>query len=118
MYGRLMLAAIDWNTISRTAKLDKDGKRLQSMQYSKRRKQFVLKNVYKKTKANIMQEMVKRVHSLHSTKTELSPLKKPCWFTTQCRPGRKARKTIIKCVRILLVSINEMATDCESSAYY
>ena len=92
MYGRLMLAAINWNTTSRTAKLDKDGKPLQSMQYSKGRKQFVLKNVYKKTKANIMQEMVKRVHSLHSTKTELSPFKKPVGLPRNVAPVEKPEK--------------------------
>ncbi|XP_060786514.1 uncharacterized protein LOC132892136 [Neoarius graeffei] len=58
MYGRLMLAAIDWNSSERIPRLDKDGNSTVSVVYSRRRKDFVLKGNYVRKKQGRRKDFV------------------------------------------------------------
>lgn len=77
MYGRLMLAAIDWNSSERIPRLDKDGNSTMSVVYSKRRKDFVLKGNYVRKKTDVMTKLTKTVSMTHKEKKSLSPFKRP-----------------------------------------
>lgn len=71
-----MLAALEWNSSTRQQK-DEQGKPATSVEYSKRRKTFVLKNRYSKVKANYANEFMNKMQEVHQENIGLKPMELP-----------------------------------------
>ena len=77
MKGRLMLAALDWNMQDRKPIMTEEGTTKADVVYSKKRKDFVLKQRFEKNEDLHVPILMQRIFEVQAKKIVLPAMKRP-----------------------------------------